>query len=126
MTLQATLDAIRDEHELRFLLAINDEGLVIAGSGDMPLEAFSPYAPMAVETARRMADSGGFGEPLCNALILEGGQMLILYQTRVADHVIYLALLCKRVPTGLKKVLQNISAEIGRALGEHKDYEEDV
>ncbi|RMF70328.1 MAG: hypothetical protein D6743_00430 [Calditrichaeota bacterium] len=118
MSLQHALDTIRKDHKLIFLLAVSEDGLVVAQSGETPEDSFAPYAPMAVETARRMAKSGGFDEPVCSALILQDGRMLILYQTVVVNRVLYLALLCTKVPAGLKGVLQRIAEEIGSALGE--------
>lgn len=118
MSLTETLESIRQEHDLTSVLAINDEGLLMAHAGDMPEEGFVPYSPMAVETARQMASAGGFGEPLCSAMILQNGRMLIMHQADVAGRAIYLSLLCRKVPIGLKHVLGRIATEIARALGE--------
>jgi len=118
LPLKESLEAIRNGHDLSSILIINDEGLEMAHAGNLPEEGFTPYLPMAFETARRMASAGGFGEPLCNALILEDGKMLIMHQTDVAERAIYLSLLCKKVPKGLRDILHQIKVEIGRALGE--------
>ncbi len=118
MSLQAALDAIRSEHAMDMLLAVNEEGLVMACSGETPEEGLPPYAPMAVETATRLGEAGGFGEPVCSALILQDGRMLIFYKTLVAGRVAYLGLLVRKVPRGLRGVLRRIAEELGRSLGE--------
>jgi len=119
MSLKDTLEELCTTHHLVFILAINDEGMVMADAGDVPADGFAPYAPMAIETARRMALNGELDEPVCSALILQGGRMLIMYQSEIANRVVYLALVCRKVPAGLKKLLDNIASEVGKALGIH-------
>ncbi len=117
MSLRDTLETLCQQHGLACILAINDEGLVMAEAGTAPAEEFAPYLPMAVETSNRMAENGGFGEPLCNALVLSGGSMLIMYRTLVAGRAVYLSLLCSRVPAGLKTLLERITNEVAGAIG---------
>lgn len=117
MKLKRTLEEIRLAHRLVFLLAISDEGMVMAEAGELPTEGFAPYTPMAMETMRVMAQSGELGPPLCNATILSGGRMLVLYQTEVISRTVYLCLMCNKVPRGLKNLLEQVAEEVGRALG---------
>ena len=118
MPLQHALFDLCQQHQLTFILATNDEGMIMAEAGETPTDSFAAYTPMAVETSRIMAKNGDFGDPICNALILSGGRILIMYQTFVAGRIIYLSLLCQKVPVGLKGVLENIAAVISKALGE--------
>lgn len=118
MPLGDNLEAIRLENNLTSILATNDEGLELAHAGDFPDEGFVPYLPMAFETARTMVMAGGFAEPFCSALILQDGCMLIMHQADMAGRAIYLSLLCKKVPKGLRNILHRITTEIGKALGE--------
>ncbi len=93
------------------IIVINGEGELIAQVGDAPEgEEFALYSPMVMETTRRMALCGGFGEPICNGVILKKGRILITHETVVGETVIYTALLChKSVPSGLLSILNSIA-----------------
>ena len=72
---------------------------------------------MVMETTRRMAQCGGFGEPICNGVILKQGRILITHETVVGDQVIYTSLLCqKSVPAGLLSLLNHISVLVKASL----------
>jgi len=118
MPLQHELLEICQQHQLTFIVAINDDGMIMAEAGETPSEGFAAYAPMAIETSRLLAKNGNFGDPLCNALVLTNGRMLILYQTCIAGRVVYLSILCQKVPAGSKSLLEHIAAMISKALGE--------
>jgi len=66
---------------------------------------------MVMETTRRMSLCGGFGDPVCNGVILSGGRILITHQGETnGDAVIYTSLLCKnRVPSGVLALLNQIT-----------------
>jgi len=93
------------------IIVINGEGALISQVGDAPKgEEFALYSPMVMETTRRMSLCGGFGEPICNGVILKEGRILITHETTIGENVIYTSLLChKSVPNGLLSILNKIS-----------------
>ena len=93
------------------IIVIDGEGSLISQVGDAPEgEEFALYSPMVMETTRRMSLCGGFGEPICNGVILKHGRILITHETVIGEEVIYTSLLCRnRVPAGLLHVLNRIS-----------------
>jgi len=103
---------------LTFIIVVNDEGLLMAEAGDAPDEDFAPYSPAVMEKAMEMARHGNFGTPICNALVLSGGRMLIMHEAEIGRQMIYLALLCRKVPMGIQKLLQRIVDCVSRAMGD--------
>lgn len=102
------------------IIVINGEGELISQVGDAPEgEEFALYSPMVMETTRRMALCGGFGEPICNGVILHQGRILITHETAIDDEtVVYTALLChKKVPSGLLSILNNITSLVKSTYG---------
>jgi len=97
---------------MRCIIIINGEGERLFQVGEAPEgDEFALYSPMVMETTRRMALCGGFGEPVCNGVILKQGRILITHETSVAETVIYTSLLCQNsVPSGLLAILNNITA----------------
>ncbi len=93
------------------IIVINGEGELLSQVGDAPEgEEFALYSPMVMETTRRMALCGGFGEPVCNGVILKEGRILITHETAIGENVVYTSLLChKSVPNGLLSILKKIS-----------------
>lgn len=81
----------------------------------MPSE-FALYSPMVMETTRRMSQCGGFGEPICNGVILTQGRILITHQAEVNGKVIYLSLLCGKVPARVLSLLNSITAIVAKTL----------
>jgi len=72
---------------------------------------------MVMETTRRMSQCGGFGEPICNGVILKQGRILITHESVAENTVIYASLLCqKNVPTGLLALLNRISDLVKASL----------
>lgn len=64
-----------------------------------------------------MSQCGGFGEPICNGVILKRGKILITHQAVVKGEVIYSSLLCqKKVPAGLLELLNNITALVEKEI----------
>jgi len=64
-----------------------------------------------------MAQCGGFGEPICNGVILKQGRILITHESVVGEHVIYTSLLCyKSVPAGLLSLLNSITDLVKESL----------
>ncbi|ATX81820.1 hypothetical protein Ga0123462_0951 [Mariprofundus ferrinatatus] len=108
------LEHIRMQHNLSCIIVIDGDGKLIAQVGDHPKgDEFALYSPMVMETTRTMARCGGFGEPVCNGVILNSGRILITHQEVVNGRVIYLSLLCrKKVPEGLLALLQHITAMV--------------
>ena len=94
------------------IIVINGEGELLNQVGDAPAgDEFALYSPMVMETTRRMALCGGFGEPICNGVILKEGRILITHETAIGENVVYTSLLChKSVPNGLLSILNNITA----------------
>ncbi|TLS67535.1 hypothetical protein FE236_07375 [Mariprofundus erugo] len=102
--------------DLIFILVVNEEGLAMAEVGDSPGEDFAPYSSSIMENASKMATIGQLGEPVCSALILERGRMLIMYQTRLDGESIYLSILCRKVPAGVQRLIRRIVECIAKAL----------
>jgi len=111
--LKDKLEQLRQQHDMECIIVINSEGVLISQVGDAPEgEEFALYSPMVMETTRRMALCGGFGEPICNGIILQHGRILITHESTIDQHAIYTALLCRKVPAGLQSVLNTITAYI--------------
>jgi len=93
------------------IIVIDGEGNLISQVGEAPEgDEFAVYSPMVMETTRRMSLCGGFGEPICNGVILKQGRILITHETVIGEDVIYTSLLCRnKVPGGLLAVLNRIS-----------------
>jgi len=100
------------------IIVINGDGELLSQVGDAPEgEEFALYSPMVMETTRRMSLCGGFGEPICNGVILKEGRILITHETAIGETVIYTSLLChKSVPNGLLGILNEISALLKKVL----------
>ncbi len=100
------------------IIIINGEGELLFQVGDTPEgEEFALYSPMVMETTRRMALCGGFGEPICNGVILKKGRILITHETAAGESVIYTSLLCQNsVPSGLLAILNKITALVKEHL----------
>ncbi len=96
---------------MRCIIIINGDGELLFQVGDAPEgDEFALYSPMVMETTRRMALCGGFGEPICNGVILKQGRILITHETAIGENVVYTSLLCqKSVPNGLLSILNNIT-----------------
>lgn len=111
ISLSDKLEKLRQEHKLVCIVIINGEGDLLSQVGDAPEnEEFALYSPMVMETTRRMSQCGGFGEPICNGVILKQGRILITHESAAGDDVIYVSLLClKSVPAGLLSLLNRIT-----------------
>ncbi len=110
ISLQDELEQIRQEKELICIIIIDEEGTLISQVGDAPKgEEFALYSPMVMETTRRMSLCGGFGEPVCNGVILTQGRILVTHQGQADGRNIYSSLLCNgKVPSGLLLLLNRI------------------
>jgi len=93
------------------IIIIDSEGRLICQVGETPEgEEFALYSPMVMETTRRMAICGGFGDPICNGVILKQGKILITHESAIDDVTVYTSLLCQnKVPNGLLGILNQIS-----------------
>jgi len=111
ITIHVKLETLRKERGLACIILIDAEGNLIAQVGETPEgEEFALYSPMVMETTRRMSLCGGFGEPICNGVILQKGRILITHQSQVKGQVIYTSLLCRgKVPNGLLDLLNEIT-----------------
>jgi len=111
ISLTKQLEHIRQQQDMACIIIIDSEGRLISQVGETPEgEEFALYSPMVMETTRRMAICGGFGDPICNGVILKHGRILITHETNIDDVVIYTALLCRnKVPSGLLSILTTIS-----------------
>ncbi|MDQ6997915.1 MAG: hypothetical protein Q9M17_04305 [Mariprofundus sp.] len=100
------------------IIIIDGEGRLITQVGEAPEgEEFALYSPMVMETTRRMAICGGFGNPICNGVILKQGRILITHETTIGDLVMYTSLLCRgKVPPGLLGILNNISELVKKSF----------
>jgi len=100
------------------IIIINGEGELLSQVGDAPEgDEFALYSPMVMETTRRMALCGGFGEPICNGVILKQGRILITHETNIDETVIYTSLLCQNsVPAGLLFILNKITELLKKHL----------
>ncbi|GAV19854.1 hypothetical protein MMIC_P0812 [Mariprofundus micogutta] len=99
------------------IIIIDGEGNLITQVGEAPEgEEFALYSPMVMETTRRMSLCGGFGEPICNGVILSGGRILITHQATVKEEVIYTSILCQKVPNGLLSVLKQVTSYVEETI----------
>jgi len=112
ITIHAKLEQLREARGLACIILIDADGNLLAQVGEAPEgEEFALYSPMVMETTRRMSLCGGFGEPICNGVILHNGRILITHQSLAKDQVVYTSLLCHgKVPNGLLELLNQISA----------------
>ncbi len=101
---------------LIFIVVANDEGLVMAETGKAPEEEFCTYASTAMEMAQQMVRSGDLKHLICSALVLEGGQMLIMHEADIEGQSIYLSILSNRVPSGVQRLIREIVKCISIAL----------
>jgi len=111
ISLTHQLELIRQQQDMACIIIIDGEGRSIAQVGETPEgEEFALYSPMVMETTRRMSICGGFGDPICNGVILKQGRILITHETKISDLTIYTSLLCRnKVPAGLLGILNKIS-----------------
>jgi len=93
---------------LLFILIANDEGLIMAEVGEAPGEDFAPYSATVIETARKMSHTGDLGDPICSALVLKRGRMLIMAEANIGGDAIYLSILCRKVPAGVQNLIKRI------------------
>ncbi|GAV19865.1 hypothetical protein MMIC_P0823 [Mariprofundus micogutta] len=84
--------------------------------GESPGEDFAPYSTSMMETSLKMSAIADLGNPICNALVLKGGRMLIMHEAKIDGDSIYLSILCSRVPTGVQTLIKKIVACLSRAL----------
>jgi len=117
ISIQDKLEKLRTERDLTCIIIIDGEGTLITQVGEAPEgEEFALYSPMVMETTRRMSLCGGFGEPICNGVILTKGRILITHQATVKDEVIYTSVLCRKVPAGLLTVLNEITSYVEEVI----------
>jgi predicted regulator of Ras-like GTPase activity (Roadblock/LC7/MglB family) len=116
MPLHNELEQLQRQMNLAFILVVSDEGLLMAEVGDSPGEDFAPYSTEMMEMANRMSQVGNFGAPICSALVLQGGRMLIMHEAKVGEHTIYLSILCDKVPPSVRRLTGKITACVSRSL----------
>jgi len=102
--------------DLIFILITSDEGLIMAEVGDSPGEDFAPYSATVIETAHTMSLAGNLGSPVCSALVLKHGRMLIMHEANVGGDRIYLSILCRKVPAGVQSLIKRIVDCLSQAL----------
>ncbi len=88
----------------------------MAEAGQAPGDDFAADSCAVMETALRMAVSGKLGAIICNALVLKGGRMLIIHETKVGGQPIYLSVLCRKVPGSVQKMIMKIVQCISATL----------
>ncbi|PJA34773.1 MAG: hypothetical protein CO187_00220 [Zetaproteobacteria bacterium CG_4_9_14_3_um_filter_53_7] len=102
-----------------FIQASNDEGLVMTEVGESPGDDFAPYSTSVMESSQKMSEIAGFGDPICSALVLKGGRMLIMHEARIDGQSVYLSILCSRVPAGVQALIKKIVECLTRAMTGH-------
>ncbi|EAU54107.1 hypothetical protein AL013_00820 [Mariprofundus ferrooxydans] len=105
--------------DLIFIMVVNEEGLLMAEVGASPGEDFAPYSSSIMENASKMAAIGQMGVPVCSALVLERGRMLIMHETKLDGESVYLSILCRKVPAGVQSLIRKIVDCVARALLGH-------
>jgi len=95
----------------------------MAEVGDAPGEDFAPYSATVIETAHKMSLSGDLGDPVCSALVLKHGRMLIMHEANIGGEAIYLSILCRKVPAGVQRLIQRIIDCLSHALLGHGQQE---
>lgn len=98
----------------------------MAEVGDSPGEDFAPHSSHAIEALQKLSDSGDLGKPICGALILNGGRMLITHEAKIDGESIYLSILCSRVPAGVQTLIKKIVTCIAKTLMGNNYREHDV
>ncbi len=93
----------------------------MADAGAAPDEDFASYVSSAMETARHMVACGDLKKMICNALVLKGGQMLIMHEANIGGEPIYLAILCNKVPNGVQKLIRACVKCVSNTLLGHHD-----
>ena len=109
--------------DLIFILISNDEGLIMAEVGESPGEDFASYSSTVIETSHQMSLIGELGSPVCSALVLKRGRMLIMAEANVDGDRIYLSILCRKVPAGVQSLIKRIVDCLSQALLGHTDQE---
>ncbi len=107
--------------DLVFILVANEEGLSMADAGAAPGEDFASYSSAAMETAQHMVQSGDLKKLICSALVLKGGQMLIMHEANIGGEQIYLTILCNKVPNGVQKLIRACVKCVSNTLLGHND-----
>jgi len=102
--------------DLIFILVSNEEGLAMADAGEAPGDDFASYSSSVMETAQQMVHSGDLEKLICSALVLKGGQMLIMHEANVGGERIYLSILCNKVPNGVQRLIRNCVKCVSNAL----------
>jgi len=88
----------------------------MAEVGDSPGEDFAPYSSTVLETSHEMSLSANLGKPICSALVLKGGRMLIMHEAKIGDDQFYVSILCNQVPGGLQNLIKRITNCLSQAL----------
>ncbi|RLL50725.1 hypothetical protein D8Y20_11095 [Mariprofundus sp. EBB-1] len=94
--------------DLIFIVIANDEGLIMADVGEAPGEDFAPFSSTLIETARQMSQAGELGDPVCNAIVLKKGRMLIMAEASIGGESIYISILCRKIPSGVQNLIKRI------------------
>lgn len=89
---------------------------MLTETGESPGEDFAPYSTSVMDTSQKMTEIAGFGDPICSALVLKGGRMLIMHEATIDGQSVYLSILCSRVPTGVQGLINRIVTCLTKAL----------
>jgi len=88
----------------------------MAEAGRAPGEEFAAYSTSLMETSQTMADIADLGNPVCSALVLNKGRMLLMHEATIDGQAIYLSILCGGVPAGVQSLIGKIVACVSKAL----------
>lgn len=88
----------------------------MAEAGKAPGEEFAVHSTSLMESSRKMADTAEFGTPVCSALVLKGGRMLLMHEANIEGQSIYLSILCGGVPAGVQSLIGKIVVCVSNAL----------
>jgi len=88
----------------------------MAEAGEAPEEDFAAYSTSLMETSQKMADTAELGNPVCSALVLKGGRMLLMHEASIEGQSVYLSILCGGVPAGVQSLIGKIVVCVSNAL----------
>jgi len=88
----------------------------MAEAGLLPEEEFAVYSLSMMECAKNVAVSARLGQPVCSALLMERGRILIMHEASLDGEAIYLSILCNKLPGGIQGLINIIIDRLGKSL----------
>ncbi len=104
-------------HEMKGLVAVNEQGLAMLEVGESLGEAFASYLPMAVETSARLGETLHGEAPAVLMLAFAGKGVLLAARAEAGGQGMYLAAWGRRPPRGTKALFARMRACVARAMG---------